>query len=781
MIRRVRRAAAFLPGLACAAATSAAALSPLPDPGRTGAPEDLAALAAAGLHGAAEQGYRRALADGDSTARAPLLCLLLAAGRAPEAERLLAGWGGATSLGGEAPLFLAARLHEAAGLPAEALGAYLASAAGEPLLADHAAYRAGLVLESLDRAEDAVAQFEAAAAAARGPRLGAIGAFRGAGLAAARGDLARAQALLDRVPPRSAVARADLHELQARVARAAADSAAESAALRALLEAAPASDAALRATERLAELAPPGPDDRLEFAKVAMAGRAYARAAEHLRALLARRPGGADPVREGEARLLLGRVAMARREYTAARAEFARLPDGARRADREAATLDAARCLWRLGQIDACLAEYDAIATGAFADSVRALAEFEAAREARDDDRHAEAARRFAAFRRARPAHELADDAAWFEGLARAKAGDTTGALAALLALRETYPRSDRREEAAFWSARAHVDAGDRDTACHELAFVRAEYPDGYWAQRALALATELGCGPDPAGAPPAERDAADWVRQELGGTAADAAHLAAITASEPFRRARALAALGLRDEAEAELEGLRHTVARDPARLLLLGEAARVIGVPREGMRAAASLKSRAGADVLPGTLPPSVARLLYPVTHLDSVRRWAAENDLDPLFVYAVMREESWMDASAVSGAGARGLLQIMPSTGYDLAVRSGLRGFSAADLFVPEVNVRLGTRYLRELLDDLDGEPLLALAAYNAGKRNALRWRSDGEGFDPDRYVSGITYRETHGYVQKVLRTWAIYRALWSDTIERLPPPGGEPHEG
>ena len=115
--------------------------------------------------------------------------------------------------------------------------------------------------------------------------------------------------------------------------------------------------------------------------------------------------------------------------------------------------------------------------------------------------------------------------------------------------------------------------------------------------------------------------------------------------------------------------------------------------------------------------------------MAHLDSVRRWAAANDLDPLFVYAVMREESWMDASAVSGAGARGLLQIMPSTGYDLAVRAGLRGFSAADLFVPEVNVRLGARYLRELLDDLDGE--VEPASLRPVDAQRQRERPPGEG--------------------------------------------------
>ena len=110
----------------------------------------------------------------------------------------------------------------------------------------------------------------------------------------------------------------------------------------------------------------------------------------------------------------------------------------------------------------------------------------------------------------------------------------------------------------------------------------------------------------------------------------------------------------------------------------------------------------------------------------------RWSREYGLDPLFVYAVMREESWFDEEAVSWAGAHGLLQIMPATGRDLARRVGMRKFRQSDLFDPDSNIRLGTYYLGELLEDLDREPALALSAYNAGKGNALRWRNglDGE---------------------------------------------------
>jgi soluble lytic murein transglycosylase len=197
--------------------------------------------------------------------------------------------------------------------------------------------------------------------------------------------------------------------------------------------------------------------------------------------------------------------------------------------------------------------------------------------------------------------------------------------------------------------------------------------------------------------------------------------------------------------------------------------------------MRAITILRARAGLPILSGETPARVARLLYPIDHLDSVLRWSSEYDLDPLFVYAVMREESWFDPAAESWVGARGLLQIMPSTGRDLARQVGMAAFDRADLFDPDVNIRLGTFYLSALLHELNSEPAVALSAYNAGKRNALRWRAGAEEpeeggaataqFDVDRYVAGITYRETYNYVQKVSRSWAIYRHLYGDLVPRF----------
>ncbi|MFN8179482.1 MAG: transglycosylase SLT domain-containing protein [bacterium] len=761
------------------ASAEAAALSDL---ARLDSTERVDVLVAAGLEKRAEGILRSRIAKGDSTARAPLLALLLQRNDAHEASKLLTSWGGAKALDGEAPSFMAARVHEASDRTEEACREYQASAAREPLLADHATYRAALALERLGRVDEALTALEAAGDAARTPSLAAVALFRAAGLAAGHGQTDRAQQLLDRVPARSPIAAADRLELQGHLDRARGDAVAEARTLRALIAAAPATDAALESVGRLEELEPPTAADRLRFAEVALAIRDASRAETEVDAALHELGKTKDPKLEGRARLLRGKAEVLRHELTAAREEFARVPADADSSDRGEAALEAARCLWRLDRIDACLAEYDAIADGRYPAATRLTAAREAARETKDDRRWEEAALRYDELVRLLNAKDGVDDALWQRGRALAETGDRSAALATFEELRAKYPDSPRVSESTYWSARLLRAAGDTSGACRDAARLVRERPDDFWAQRARELRAALACARDSVDMPAPDRDVAEWLGDSTAASSVGAVARAAdaIRASEPFRRARALAESGLQNEAEAELAGLRRTEDADPAGLLALAESAWTLGLPREGMRDVSILKRRTDAGILSGGLPKSVTRLLFPVAHLDAVLRGAEANNLDPFFVLAVMREESWFDPEAVSGAGARGLLQIMPATGYDLAGRAGLHGFAVRDLFDPATNVRLGARYLRELLDAFDGEPALALAAYNAGKDNAIRWRTGQRGaLDVDRYVAGITYGETAGYVQKVIRTWTIYRFLWGDVVARLAAARGSAH--
>jgi soluble lytic murein transglycosylase len=123
--------------------------------------------------------------------------------------------------------------------------------------------------------------------------------------------------------------------------------------------------------------------------------------------------------------------------------------------------------------------------------------------------------------------------------------------------------------------------------------------------------------------------------------------------------------------------------------------------------------------------------------------------------------MRQESRFVNVAKSGVGAAGLMQIMPATGRWIAQRLGIKGFNTRSLSEPEVNIKFGTYYLRHVQDSLDGQPVLATAAYNAGPRRAQRWR-DSKPMESAIYIESIPFSETREYVKKVMSN-AMYYAL------------------
>jgi soluble lytic murein transglycosylase len=134
-----------------------------------------------------------------------------------------------------------------------------------------------------------------------------------------------------------------------------------------------------------------------------------------------------------------------------------------------------------------------------------------------------------------------------------------------------------------------------------------------------------------------------------------------------------------------------------------------------------------------------------------------------VEPGLVYAVMREESGYLADVVSVSGARGLLQIMPDTGHRVARRVALTAFDPDDLFVPDINIHLGSAYLEELLAQFDGRTSAAVASYNAGPQAVRRWIDTGPGAD-DEWVEAIPYDQTRTYVKRVMRSLNVYRVLY-----------------
>ena len=150
------------------------------------------------------------------------------------------------------------------------------------------------------------------------------------------------------------------------------------------------------------------------------------------------------------------------------------------------------------------------------------------------------------------------------------------------------------------------------------------------------------------------------------------------------------------------------------------------------------------------------AVQELTLPLRHDDVIRQQAADKELDPALIAAVIFVESRF-VDQTSHAGAKGLMQIMPETAEYIAGLSGGTHFEQGDLATPQINISYGSFYLRYLLDKYRGSDVLALAAYNAGEGKVDEWLSSGERFT----VAGIPFPETRAYVEDVLAARTDYR--------------------
>lgn len=154
--------------------------------------------------------------------------------------------------------------------------------------------------------------------------------------------------------------------------------------------------------------------------------------------------------------------------------------------------------------------------------------------------------------------------------------------------------------------------------------------------------------------------------------------------------------------------------------------------------------------------------AQVAYPFVFRDSIEKWSGSNGVDPNLLQGLMREESAFDPRARSPVGARGLTQVMPATGKEVAKNLSLKNFNVDDLWNPDTNVRLGSWYLGRMLKRFE-HPGLAAAAYNAGPGNMSKWLARGMPESIDAFVEEIPFDETHGYVKRVLRSYAAYGYL------------------
>jgi soluble lytic murein transglycosylase len=162
---------------------------------------------------------------------------------------------------------------------------------------------------------------------------------------------------------------------------------------------------------------------------------------------------------------------------------------------------------------------------------------------------------------------------------------------------------------------------------------------------------------------------------------------------------------------------------------------------------------------------VPTVYWKVLFPQPYWSELVSNSQKNGVDPFLVASLIRQESEFNANVVSHANAWGLMQLLPSVGKSMAKKEGLKGYNTNALLNPSVNLQLGTKNLRLVLDRFGGQPEYALAAYNAGDVPVRSWMAAGSYQDIAEFVESIPYTETREYVQAILRNRDIYRALYA----------------
>ncbi len=156
------------------------------------------------------------------------------------------------------------------------------------------------------------------------------------------------------------------------------------------------------------------------------------------------------------------------------------------------------------------------------------------------------------------------------------------------------------------------------------------------------------------------------------------------------------------------------------------------------------------------------------YPISYEDTIKKYSEEYGLDPFLVAAMICIESGYDKDAISSAGARGLMQIMPETAEWASNKMGLEDFNIDKLFIPEINIKIGTWYLNTLFKEFDNNIELVLAAYNGGIGNVTKWLGDINYSNDGKTLEHIPFKETREYVEKVLNRKNEYLDVHSDAF-------------
>jgi soluble lytic murein transglycosylase len=318
---------------------------------------------------------------------------------------------------------------------------------------------------------------------------------------------------------------------------------------------------------------------------------------------------------------------------------------------------------------------------------------------------------------------------------------------------------SDFEPQALYWIARAHGRIGSPKSREFFLPLC-VRFPYTYYCQLAREQ-TEI-----PLSDPPEQTEAVIVAASEgsNGGGIQERApdtKRGEIEQQPAYRRAVELRTLGLEHDAARELTALTDRFSRDPEVLAALSILLNEVGAYHHALRLVRA-QFRDKLERTGGVMAADLWRVAYPMGLISTIKMQGVDG-IDPLFIAAIIREESQYDWRAVSRVGAIGLMQVMPTTANAVAQRHHFPAVEREDLFDQETNIRIGIRYVEQLLGGFSGNLVQTIAAYNAGPAAVETWLAAYRGRNEDEFVELIQYQETRQYVKRVLRSYKEYLRL------------------
>jgi len=348
------------------------------------------------------------------------------------------------------------------------------------------------------------------------------------------------------------------------------------------------------------------------------------------------------------------------------------------------------------------------------------------------------------------PAHKNAAAAHWRAGWLNYRQGLYSDAARMFDEQIKLFPNATETAAALYWRGRLYeMQDNNRAQAAANYRTVSHVYQHFFYAQMARERLQALGEPLLVSGAQ-AEAIKAPPIPHLSDTFPADSPHIA---------KARLVANAGLNDyigqEIAADPDSDSWSALAEAELYASFGESYRAMRALKRALPYAAS------ASV--NSIPLAYWRILFPQAWWDTIKTESARNGLDPYLVASLIRQESEFNPAVISYANAYGLMQLLPSSGKALAREEGMAHFETYQLLDPETNIRLGTRYLRKVLDKFGGVQEYALAAYNAGDERVTDWQAAGPYHGIDEFVESIPFTQTRDYVQGILRNEEIYRSI------------------